>query len=969
MINSKRTIKTLISLILIITMASSIWIGTGSAFIPGQSPIAPFNAPYVTFEGTAPGDQYSSMQYSYLVNQWAVENYVYNSSYYIKGNPSEGHLGITPGTVVSNSSVIGSSVFFSATKSLRVGMTEFGEFATPGYTGIAYGANEQEFNNTESWASLAINQAYMVQGWDFYMNYTRFGVQRAIEAYAKYSDSVSQEAARKVWSWDPLSADVSSGVTAGTLTPTGIEILYDSESLGVARVTTVITDGFYHEAVAQVTETLIYDKTSKLAIVYYDVKIVLAPKVLDSISDFVFQKQYEIDLAALINPSNNAYVHYFSNYTQSCYQDPLTGNYSVDVVQAYNAPGSTTNGNRYIFFDAIYPMASSYSVYSPLLPTIISTTTAGGSTTGINPPGSGETAQFYGFTRLLPYNTHIADIPLPVGEPNTPLVIINWNYTQAAYPKLTTFLAKSLEREIRFVDVFGMTDYNNDPTPALQSSDPAALAYNLTQSNEPNLVNQVDAEIQYLISTVFNPIDLTTLAYPNEVSPADTGSPLWVAVGQGSAATDSAGAAAVSAMWLIHGAPLGLFDINDTTHLGSIPYGLNQTTSANDGITGYIQTLNNKIAGIGNDNTNFQSLGLINYAWGIYDEVNAPGSNSTEPVSGGFSQNFTSTDGSDFYTYAFWSPSKNPLTERWVYVNLTVGGTLEESYWELIGYTSEDARCITWSPNGIITIGGNFANGITRYFNDFNFAIEREGTSSTDYSALLTTGAGMPNIAGAAPTNIFGLGTVDFYPLSTWNTSSWNTISSTTIPVVNTVGMSPDGTIYSNWYGPGTAIIAVAVDVNGTRGITVAGWNAEDTYWASAWASQYLNGPNNAWVPCGAVAIVLQMSYPGPNAEPTFNIARVLGTITEFGSNTFYLSYGTYDLAAAQTASGQPDRWTMSPSFNSYYDSSELTENLMFGDLHTLGLSPPTPAYPVEGNTWWFEKLPTTSTASIEYDS
>lgn len=158
----------------------------------------------------------------------------------------------------------------------------------------------------------------------------------------------------------------------------------------------------------------------------------------------------------------------------------------------------------------------------------------------------------------------------------------------------------------------------------------------------------------------------------------------------------------------------------------------------------------------------------------------------------------------------------------------------------------------------------------------------------------------------------------------------------------------------------------------------MAGWNAEDTYWASAWASQYLNGPNNAWIPAGTVAIILQMSYPGPNSEPTFNIARVLGTITESGPNTFYISYGTYDLKAAQDASGQPDAWVQ-PTYTppggtpsgtvQLFENSVYKENLMYGDLSTLGNTPPTPAYPVEGNTWWFEKLPTTSTASIEYDS
>ena len=81
MINNKKSIKALISLFLIVTLISSIWIGIGHAYIPGQSTVSP-NANYITFEGTAANDSYSSMQYSYVVNQWAMEHGLYDGTPY-----------------------------------------------------------------------------------------------------------------------------------------------------------------------------------------------------------------------------------------------------------------------------------------------------------------------------------------------------------------------------------------------------------------------------------------------------------------------------------------------------------------------------------------------------------------------------------------------------------------------------------------------------------------------------------------------------------------------------------------------------------------------------------------------------------------------------------------------------------------------------------------------------------------------
>ncbi len=59
------------------------------------------------------------------------------------------------------------NVWYNAKKSIRVGMTEFGEFATPAKAGLAYGADNAEWTATESWASEYILSKYWIQGWTF----------------------------------------------------------------------------------------------------------------------------------------------------------------------------------------------------------------------------------------------------------------------------------------------------------------------------------------------------------------------------------------------------------------------------------------------------------------------------------------------------------------------------------------------------------------------------------------------------------------------------------------------------------------------------------------------------------------------------------------------------------------------------------------------------------------------------------
>jgi len=781
-------------------------------------------ADYAIFEGVAGNDYYDSMQYSYKINQWATEHGLY-------GQPAAAVQMYAP-----------NDAYFDAGKSLRIGFTEYGEFATPQNASIAYGADDLEWENTESWSSSYVNPKYWIQGWVFYMNYTRQGIKRCIEAYAIYSDLSTVEGGRKVYSWygDYPPNHASAVLTPGSLAPGGVKVLYDSARLAVGRTEVVIHDGYYDEDVAKVVLTVIFNKDTKYAIVLKDVKILLDTKILDLISDFCFSERYELDLARGFNPTNEAYIHYYQNFSDTVYQHPITGQNKFDVVQAFN-PDRT-----YTFFAGYWPNATEYTVYSPLVP---------------NLP--------MGYMRILDWGTATPDIPKPPAgpaEPSTPWVIVQWRYNSTTWPNILQYLAKStLGRQMRFVEVAGMTGYTENPCPALDE-------------NAGDAINQVDTEVQYLLNQVFNPEDLNTLADLAESGYAPF---MWIGLGQSAATTDSGGASTLGGnsygRWA-GGFPL--FDRNDTAFpwlnpvvgmKGTIPYGLVEFGG------NYYEQFSNSGKGTGTDNTVYKRTALKGFAFGLYDDdyYRPP-----QPIAGGWS-----------YYDSYWYPSKNPLTERWGY-----DGSFYSDPYDNIGY----------SPNGILTLGGMKANGLTRYFNDFYFAISREGTGPY---ALINGGT----VTGSAPTSDFDKPTYDYFPLSTWNVSA------------NTFG-----------YKEGYAVIALARDVNGTRGLSVYGWDGRDTFWAAAWASQYIIGSTTRWLPDGAVALILKITYAGANREPTsFTVVKALGTITEFGSNHFASTWG-FDTGAVWTGG-----FTV-PRYPNTYDNK----------------------YQV----WWYEKLYTTSTASVEFD-
>jgi hypothetical protein len=815
-----------LTLILALTLVSPIFIGLASGFIDGQTPAF---ADYVVFEGTAGSDYYDSRQYSYKINQWAYEY----------ANDTNGLTGY------QQSDVDPSNNWFDAGKSLRVGLTEFGEFATDDdFAGIAYGADAAEWADTESWASELITSKYWIQGWVFFLNYTRQTERRAIEAYAIYSDLSVSEAGRGVGSWygQYMSGEVAAQLTPGSLIPSGVQILYDSARLGVARSSVLIHDGKYDEDVAKVTLTVIYNKVTKYATVLKDVKILIDPKVLDFIDELAFSERYELDLVRGLNPSNEAYIHYFEDYDESVYLHPEIGTEEFDIVQAFDPE------EQYIYFAAYWPNVTEYSVYAPLVPDLANSQ-----------------------TRMLPPGTAIADIPAPsVGpdEPSTPWVVVQWRYNVMQYPNLLSWLTNNDEREIRFVEVIGMTDFNSGPHQAMDI-------------DAGDNIDQVDTEVLYLINQVFNPEDLNSIA---NVGMSGQKPFQWVGLGQSAATTDSGASAVIGGMgYGYHATAFPLFDRADEMFpwtdpqgyamKGTIPYGLDPYSGD------YYETFNNVDLATGADGTDYVRTGLKGFAFDLYDDDYI--SKKAQPIAGG-----------DSYYDSYWYPSKDPLTERWL------------GYSTMVGFAG-----VPYSPNGIWTLGGAKANGLTRYFNDFYSTITREG--NMDY-AHVDGGT----VTGTAPTSDPAVATLDYYPLASWNSSA------------STFG-----------YGEGNAVIGIGRDVNGTRGLSVYGWDGRDTFWANAWASQYILGPYGVWLPDGATSLVLDISYSAENREPTgFTIVKVLGTITEFGTNEFTDTLG-FDYSASWTSMMEVD-----PPKN--YDLE----------------------WPQDYKVWWHDKIPTTSTSIIEYD-
>ncbi len=1074
-----------ITISLLTVLALSSFVGAATAFIPGNTPAGTpsgsptnnnvvGNTPYVVSEGTASTDNLvgstnttggTNWQYSYDVNQFGCETGLY-SAVSIDCTSLPGYsaspvcsVAVTPADCTYDQDVQalppGTDVVFNANASLRIAMDDYGEFVSTttntgqcsssatstspaecGVAGLAYGSNEKGWTTTESFASTNINPKDYIQGWTFQMNYTRTGTPYAVLAESIFGDFTAPDTGRGVFTWftgskcpgydaaDPPCANPGDGVTpyyVGSLIPTGIQVLYDSQTLSVFRTTVTVWDGHFSEAIANITITAVYNKESKTVIVYKDLKILLDTKILDSIQAISFSERYELDLAANENPTNGAFIHYYHSVglnQSTVYQYPLTGSSDYDIINAFDA------GYHVNFFAAYWPNATEYSVYSILVPGLT------GATGSLIPSGTGPVEPCYSFITCdaaLPTGTHIADIPKPTGEPSTPWIIVQWMYNQAKYPAMLHFMAKNApNREMRFVEVLGLTDLGSGTTGTTACTLPATTGipgcnpYPSRDANAPITClsfgtgkcpyggkNQIGVEVQYLLQQIFNPASLNTIngqdfvASENSVQGNDLGcyngagpsiqdedqtfsancnQPfLWTAVGQTSQAVDSAGSALLSAMQrqdfknsadsVAYPAPFALLDKNSTA-LGSIPYALCELTSTSvttskaingpNACTGttniYTSLHSNSGTKTGLDTTTLYSSYMQNF----YDS-NVENIAQAQPILGGCTSPANETT-----SYESWfMPAKSPFTESWGTDESSVcaAGSLEATYGNLASDTGLYLYTnVPENPNGIITVGGPKANGVTAYFNDFNFALDRDGTDL--YSYISPTGA----VSGTAPNNNLANPTLDFFPVSSWKSSS------------NIADGFNANIGYSDTNNSmGFAVVSLSSNVVGLRGLSVYGWNGRDTYWASAWVSQWLgtangyyNNPFN-WLPKGVVSIVLAINYTQSTAAPStwepasFTVVEALGTITQLGFNAFLNSNaGLFDQASfnypTTTWTGAEVPWATTHSANpaiiDYSNNVNLYEcsSGYLSVIHSVGFD------------WFSTKLPTCTTASVQFD-
>jgi len=989
------------------------------------------------------------------------------------------------------------SIFFQdeTSQSLRFGMTQYGEFATvqsapssfylcgstpcTGNAGLGVGSGPTGWTSTDVWAPSTINPQYYIQGWTFSMNFSYAGeglpAFHHVYAFALFSNLAAEEGGRGVWSWEatphtPVPA-ANNTAKAGYLTPSGIQVLYDSARLSVFRTSVVINDcllsacstgsngGVGGTPVAQVTFTTVFQKDTKYFIVYKDVKILLPPKVLSVIYGLSFSERYELDLNA---PADSGFVHYYpgcanfpsapsnwpssSGYSQSdcntpwqttVYQHPLTGDNHFDVVNAFDSAGTEN------FFAAYWPPTTEHTVLSSLVPSIQpnSPTIPAGSG-GV--PGTGSNGNlgvcntFIDCEAILQSGTDIRDMPI---EPSTPWVIAQWHYLRNVpqfvagacnipgdqilvggagrclwpgpvslggpqtncggltcgtplYANMLDFLRAQPtalnQREIRFVEVAGLTALDTlSPRTSHDANVPLSSPLYATNGGG---INRVDIEIQYLLQQVFNPTDLSTVNGAFETSiiseapgcsisqtalPCYTNQPfLWNNVGSTAASVDSIGAALVSqsqrsciysagiqvadATPYWSSAPLqnycgtypsqfSMFDKNNTNGGGSIPFGLKEFSK-----NVYNQNINLQALGLGNDATSYYRTSLQ----GFYDPTDAAGGAEVQPVAAG-----ASTDGVNCY----WNPSKSPMTEGYWVQSLCAGS------WTFVG----PINGLVDNENGIIAVGGPKANGIARYFNDYNFALDRE---STDSAAVISSGG---VATGTAPTSNPSISTFDFFAVSSWNSM---------IPYQAGVQgySSPSATT-------GYAVISIAHDLNGTRGLSVYGWNGRDSFWASAWASQWLgenslnnNNPFN-WLPMGTTAIMLQIKYgetSGTWEAEGFNILQDLGTITQMGFNQFIATYGHFDTFTEKVPIGWTDSGTSAPiwlypdhtpspwagnTFQSNFGYSQSGQNNVlpagpdgityYGPIGDTGAVNAPPNF-----DWYGIKIEVTTSASVQFD-
>jgi hypothetical protein len=833
------------------------------AFIPVFNSI-PGTTNAVVLTGTLTSDRYDLWQYSYKLYRFAGE---------------------TPEQAVEEAK----SMLFEPLgwHDLRLGMTEYGEFIVANSTlraGLALGP---DFSSTESLAGYP-NLANVFSGWVLYLNYTRSGASgsipatatREVLAWATSGNFLTPGGGRGVLGkWSHLLWS-SPQVTTGALVPNGIKVLYESARLAIVRANISIYDNIdlngdgrpdATDYVADVVFTVVFNKVSKYAIIYKDVVIKLDRQLVGTIYSFYCGNREKLDIAAAINRDYDSYVHYYHNFSETVYQYPIIDWNKTDILVAYNDGDPDNSGNvtdpQYVVFKFYWPNATEFSVYDPneITPR----------PTGFSPtdPRDG----------LLTPGTMVPDIPTPPGEPGVPHVVVQWRFTRTACPpgdilcmRINALLDSLLDstvqvpgtseyvpvtRQLRFVEVLGMTtrsastmQINPSPNDLPVNREDGARAFDETlrlykgtwdaqdRTRYPSSIagsghggytgggdNSPGLEVLYFWHQVFTPDDLNMV---------DQHTFKLLAVGFNAPPEDTAGSSALAGPHFFPiSQPMPMLDKFVLVSRRSIPYILQST------ITGDVSDTS--------PDGFYRVIGPLGFVFADrgqpYDDViNRP----AEPIAGGFSAPFErDVNETHKWVCRYFYPSINQLYERVAICDLIgkVQGNLYEQ--KVFRYPMTN-----YTATGIISVAGPKANQVSRYFNDFSFAILREGP---DPYALIR---GV--VTGTAPTSDPAMPSLDIFPVSTWNVSK--------------------DTGYRSAGNTGYFVVFVARDVNGTLGYVVWGWESRDSFWGSVWASYYL-GHFGGWLPPGTVALVVQVTYTSDFKEAqSFTIVEALGTIMNF---------------------------------------------------------------------------------------
>ena len=910
--------------------------GIVSAFVSGGNSV-PGDTDFIVVYGTAYKDRYDPWQYTYKIYRWAGE---------------------TPEEALEEAKI--KLIQDGKFGTLRLGFTEYGEMIVVNDTiraGLAYGTADDEFDTTESLACTNVDPKEMFSGWVLFIRYvrnigpaniTKTNV-REVLAWAVSGDWVTAGAGRGVlakWAEDtdgkPIYWSYDYAVQEGRLEPHGIKVLYESARLVVFRINVSVYDNIdlngddipdQTDPVADVVFTVIFNKVKKYAIILKDIKIKLNPQQVQTIEAFAFSNREKLDIAGAINSKLNSYVHYYHNFAESVYQYPILHWNKTDVLVAYNDADPDQfkpTDPQYVVFKFFWPNATEYTVYNP--------NEMSPSPTGLTPEDSKD--------GVLPPETAVSDIPYPPGEPSVPFVIVQWYFRRGVDPKINALLDAlrdgssvrdptkpdvpvPISQQVRFVEVIGMTSkycscsYELGKCPLVceetispemankinwEEQEALKLVKDTWDANDnitaPGDFNSPGIEVLYFWDEVFEPLDL------NDV---DQHTFKWISLGFYAPPEDTAGSAALTGPHFFPiSQPMIIMDRYDPRTRRSMPYALYTYDGfVNDTVDGF-----------------YRVIGLMDFVFGVYDDVQAQ---PKQPIAGGFSADWiVDVNETHHWVCRYFYPSINQLYERLVWCDLVgkVQGTIYEQ--KVFRYPNTN-----YSVTGLINVAGPKANQVTRYFNDFAFAIVREGT---DPYALIDGGT----VTGTAPTSNPDLPSLDIFPLTTWN-----------VGLVTGVG-------------PDHFIVTITRDINGTLGYNIWGWNARDSFWGAIWASYFL-GHFGGWLPEGVVALIVHITYTSDYREPeSFEIIYALGTITEFKL--------AYEFAFGK-GKGLPPL-PPSPPLPDLDEINAVNEDTY--DWRTVGLKTYIKYFETDGGEivrkviigypWWGEKLTTTDLTEIHCD-